>query len=146
VKQPAHLDSVMETGPTPLVGFRTTGEPTSAEGRDRFRVSTVMANLTASVGAEPECPLLDISSTGFAVEATQRYEIGQVVSVTLRYQGRLFSGKARVQSIREREMGSIRYGLHALEDKTSGGDLQKGQQHISAAVEREQLRRLSRSG
>jgi hypothetical protein len=114
VKQPARLDSVMQTGPTPLVSFQTTGEPMSAETRESFRVSTVMANLTAAVGAETECPLLDISTTGFAVEATQRYELGHVVSVT--------------------------------EDRASDGDLQKGQQHISAAIEREQLRRLSRSG
>ncbi len=146
VKQPAHLDSVMQTGPTPLVGFQTTGEPMSAESRDRFRVSTVLSNLTATVGAETECLLLDISSTGFAVEATQRYELGHVVSVTLRFKGRQFNGKARIQSIRELDMGNIRYGLHAVEDKASGGDLQKGQQHISAAIEHEQLRRLSRSG
>ncbi|MHC4776219.1 MAG: PilZ domain-containing protein [Planctomycetota bacterium] len=118
----------------------------SAEGRERFRVSTVMADLTATVGAEAECKLLDVSTTGFAVEATQRYEIGQVVSVTLRYQDRQFSGKARIQSIRELELGRIRYGLHAVDDKASGGELRKGQQHITAAIEREQLRRRARLG
>jgi len=146
VKQPARVDAVMQTEPTLVVGFQTTGEPMPGEGRESFRVSTVMADLTATVGAETECRLLDVSSTGFAVEATQRYEVGQVVSVTLRYQERQFSGRAQVQSIRELDLGKIRYGLHAVEDRTSGGDLRKGQQYISAAVEREQLRRLSRSG
>ncbi|MHC4082801.1 MAG: PilZ domain-containing protein [Planctomycetota bacterium] len=146
VKQSARVDAVMQTDPTLVVGFQTTGEPMPAEGRESFRVSTVMADLTVTVGAETECRLLDVSHTGFAVEATQRYDIGQVVSVTLRYQGRQFSGKAQVQSIRELDLGKVRYGLHAVEDRASGGDLRKGQQHISAAVEREQLRRLSRSG
>ncbi|MHC4428160.1 MAG: PilZ domain-containing protein [Planctomycetota bacterium] len=146
VKQAARVDAVMQNEPTLVVGFQTTGEPMPAETRESFRVSTVMADLTATVGAEDECRLLDVSNTGFAVEATQRYELGQVVSVTLRYQGRQFSGKARVQSIRELDLGKVRYGLHAVEDRASGGDVRKGQQHISAAVEREQLRRLSRSG
>jgi len=146
VKQPARVDAVMQTEPTLVVGFETTGEPMLGEGRESFRVSTVMADLTATVGAETECRLLDVSTTGFAVEATQRYEVGQVASVTLRYQERQFSGRAQVQSIRELDLGKIRYGLHAVEDRTSGGDLRKGQQHISAVVEREQLRRLSRSG
>jgi len=146
VKQPARLDAVGQADPSLVVGFQTTGEPMSAEGRGRFRVSTVMANLTAAVGAEAECTLLDVSTTGFAVEATQRYEIGQIVSVTLRYQDRQFRGKARIQSIRELDLGRLRYGLHAVDDRASGGDLRKGQQHISAAIEREQLRRLARRG
>jgi len=68
------------------------------------------------------------------------------VSVTLRYEGSQFSGEARIQSIRQLDQSRIRYGLHAIDDRMSGGDLRKGQQHISAAIEREQLRRLSRSG
>jgi hypothetical protein len=109
VKQAARIDAVMETEPTLVVGFQTDGEPMPAESRESFRVSTVMSDLTATVGAEDECRLLDVSTTGFAVEATQRYEVGQVVSVTLRYQGRQFSGKARVQSIRELDLGKVRY-------------------------------------
>ncbi|MHC4428162.1 MAG: PilZ domain-containing protein [Planctomycetota bacterium] len=146
VKQPARIDAVMQTDPVLVVGFQITGEPMSAESREWFRVSTVMANLTASVGAESECRLLDVSTAGFAVEATKRYEVGQIVPVTLRYEGSQFSGQARIQSMRQMNKGRFRYGLHAIEDKASGGDLRKGQQHISAAIEREQLRRLSRSG
>jgi hypothetical protein len=36
--------------------------------------------------------------------------------------------------------------VHSIEDKESGGDLRKGQQLISAAVEREQLRRRAGTG
>jgi hypothetical protein len=146
VKQHARIDVVMQTTPILVVAFQLTGEPMSAESREWFRVSTVMANLTASVGTEPECRLLDVSTAGFAIEAGKRHEIGQIVPVTLRYQGSQFSGHARIQSMRQIGKGRYRYGLHAVEDKTSGGDLRKGQQHISAAIEREQLRRLSRSG
>ena len=146
VKQPARIDAVMQTAPVLVVGFQITGEAMSAESREWFRVSTVMARLKATVGAESECRLLDVSSAGFAVETATRHEIGQIVPVTLYYQGDQFSGEARIQNIREMGEGRFRYGLHAVEDKACGGDLRKGQQHISAAIEREQLRRLSRSG
>ena len=69
VKQHARIDAVMQTAPVLVVGFQITGEPMSAESREWFRVSTVMANLTASVGAESECRLLDVSTVGFAIEA-----------------------------------------------------------------------------
>ena len=146
VKQPARINAVMQTAPMLVVGFQVTGEPMSAESREWFRVSTVMARLKATVGAESECPLLDVSSAGFAVETATRHEVGQIVPVTLHYQGDQFSGEARIQNIREMDKGRFRYGLHAIEDKACGGDLRKGQQHISAAIEREQLRRLARSG
>jgi hypothetical protein len=146
VKQAARVDAILRAEPTLVVGFQTSGEPMSAESREWFRVSTVMANLTAVVGAEAECRLLDVSTMGFAVEASKRYEVGKIVSVTLRYGGDEFSGRARIQSIRPLEGGLIRYGLHAVDDRDSGGNLQRGQQQISAAIEREQLRRLSRSG
>jgi hypothetical protein len=145
-KQAARIDAVMQNDPTLVVGFQLTGEPVSAESREWFRVSTVMSGLAADFGPETGCPLLDVSSVGFAVEATQTYKIGDVVTATLRFQDKQFSGKARVQSIRELDGGRFRYGIHSIEDKASGGDLRKGQQHISAAVEREQLRRLAGSG
>ncbi|MHC4220385.1 MAG: PilZ domain-containing protein [Planctomycetota bacterium] len=146
VKQAARIEAVLQTNPILVVGFATQGEPMSAESREWYRVSTVMTDLAAKIGTESNCKLLDVSSAGFAVEARQRYEIGQVLPVTLRYQDGQFSGEARVQSVREMDKGRIRYGFHSLDDKTSGGDLQKGQQVISAAIEREQLRRLARSG
>jgi hypothetical protein len=68
------------------------------------------------------------------------------VPATLRHEGRPYRGKARIQSIRELSGDRYRYGVHSIQDKASGGDLRKGQQLISASVEREQLRRLAGSG
>jgi hypothetical protein len=100
-KQAARIDAVMQNDPTLVVGFQLTGEPVSAESREWFRVSTVMSGLAADFGPETGCPLLDVSSVGFAVEATQTYKIGDVVTATLRIQDKQFSGKARVQGIRD---------------------------------------------
>ncbi|MHC4220115.1 MAG: PilZ domain-containing protein, partial [Planctomycetota bacterium] len=146
VKQAARIDAVLQTEPMLVVGFQVTGEPMSAESREWFRVSTVMAHLAADFGPESDCPLLDVSSVGFAVEAAERYEVGQVVPATLSYQDQRFNGKARIQSVRDLGKGRYRYGVHSIEDKESGGDLRKGQQLISAAVEREQLRRRAGTG
>lgn len=146
VKQAARIDAVMQTAPALTVGFQVTGETVSAESREWFRVSTAMADLTADFGSESNCRLLDVSSVGFAVESAARHEIGHTVPATLHFQGKHFTGKARIQSIRELDGGRFRYGVHSLEDKAFGSDLRKGQQQISAAVEREQLRRLAGSG
>ncbi|MHC4826979.1 MAG: hypothetical protein ACYTEY_10510, partial [Planctomycetota bacterium] len=86
VKQAARIDAVMQTNPTLVVGFETTGEPVAAESREWFRVSTVVANLTVDFGSKTGCPLLDVSSVGFAVESAERFEVGQVVPATLRFQ------------------------------------------------------------
>ncbi|MHC4428161.1 MAG: hypothetical protein ACYS0D_06100 [Planctomycetota bacterium] len=146
VKQAARIDAVMQTDPTLIVGFQITGEIVAAESREWFRVSTGTASLTMDFGDESGCPLLDVSSVGFAVEASERYEIGQVVPATLRHESKEYHGQARIQSIRELGDDRYRYGVHSIEDKASRGDLRKGQQLISAALEREQLRRLSGTG
>ena len=146
VKQAARIEAVMKNAPSLIIGFQLTGEIVSAECREWFRVSTALNDLTADFGSESNCRLLDVSSVGFAVEATERYEIGNTLPATLHFQGKHFTGQARVQSIRELHGGRFRYGVHSLTDKSSGGDLCKGQQQISSAVEREQLRRLAGSG
>ena len=146
VKQAARIDAAMNNAAALTIGFQITGDIVSAENREWYRVSTVLDDLTADFGPERTCPLLDVSSVGFAVEATERYEIGNTLAATLHFQGKHFAGKARVQSVRELGGGRIRYGLHSLTDRLSGGNLRKGQQLISAAVEREQLRRLAGSG
>jgi len=146
VKQAARIDAVMTDDQALTIGFQLTGDIVSAENREWFRVSTALNDLTADFGPESNCRLLDVSSVGFAVEATERYEIGNTVPVTLHFQGEHFAGDARVQSVRELHGGQVRYGLHSLTYKSSGGDLRKGQQQISTAVERAQLRRLAGSG
>ncbi len=146
VKQAARIEAAMKNAPALTIGFQVTGDVVSAECREWFRVSTVLNDLTADFGPESDCRLLDVSSVGFAVEATERYEIGNTLPATLHFEGEHFTGEVRVQSVRELDEGRFRYGLHALADKSSGGDLCKGQQQISAAVQREQLRRMAGTG
>jgi hypothetical protein len=125
------------------VAFEPTGEAISAENRQCYRVSTAVTELTARLGDEVECQLLDVSVTGFAVMATKMHGIGATVDATLYFDGKEFPGKARIQSIREMEQGRVRYGLHGLRKSEGGGELLRGMETLSAAVQRIQLRRVA---
>jgi len=143
MKQSAVVEESVDEELPPMVRFRTTSEPVSAENRQCFRVSTVIADLVASLGSEDACPLLDVSATGFALIAKTKYEIGNHIEVILYFEDKTYAGMGCVQSVQEFSTGRYRYGLLGVEDKQSGGDLQKGLAIISAAVQREQLRRLA---
>jgi hypothetical protein len=143
MKQSAVVEVSLEEELTPVVRFRTTSEPVSAENRQCFRVSTVIADLVASLGPEDTCPLLDVSATGFALIAKKKYDIGNHIEVILYFEDKTYSGMGCVQSVQEFSKGRYRYGLLSVDDKQLGGDLQKGLAIISTAVQREQLRRLA---
>ena len=141
MQQAAHIDTVLISDPNPILGIRTTGEPMSAESRQCFRVSTVMSDLTASVGDVQNCALTDVSATGFSVVAGDGFKIGQVVPAALAFENEKFPGKACIRSAKDLGNGKFRFGLHCISDRESGSDLERGLRHISTAVQRQQLRR-----
>ena len=145
VKQGAHIEWVSETDSTTAFRFELTGDPVSAERRQCYRVSTMMAEVSATFGTEENCPVVDVSATGFAVVASQRYRTATVVDATVHYAGIASSGKGRIESVRELEPGRIRFGLHCISDKETGGTLQAGLQKIWTSVQRQHLRRLKRA-
>jgi hypothetical protein len=142
VRQSARIDAITRVGSSPTVGLELLGKPVAAESRECFRVSTVASGVTARVGREEGCSVLDISATGFAVLATTQHPVGAVVPVTLRHEGARFTGHACVESVFPSGT-EFRYGMRAVEDEQSGGNLPKGQVHIAMAVQRLQLRRLA---
>ena len=146
MQQSARIDAIMQADPKQVVGLETIGEPLSAENRECFRVSTVMAGLTATVGAEEKCPLLDTSATGCAVLTNFRYSIGSVLEIALPYQGSWFTGKGRVHSVRETSSDRFRIGLACVGDQKAGDELREGLNTITMSIQREQLRRRARQG
>ena len=70
---------------TASIAIELLGTPASAESRSCFRVSTVLADIVATLGAEHGCPLQDVSSTGFAVVARTAFAVGNTVDVTLEF-------------------------------------------------------------
>ncbi len=142
-QQAAHVTAVDNEDLCPVIEFRTTGEPVSVEGRQAFRVSAAATDLTAKLGDQNDCQLLDVSCSGFSVVASAGHSIAKVLDVTLWNEGRAYSGKAVVQSIRELAPGRIRYGLHCAEGRAAQPELLEALRILTLALQREQLRRMA---
>jgi hypothetical protein len=142
-QQPIRVDAILESRPAKVIGFSTVGEPTVADGRQCFRVTAVVAGLTATVGPEDDSPLIDVSATGFSVVCSSSFHVGQSVPVSIRHDGRTFTGVAAVQSVRQIEPGRTRYGMFCVNGRSASGDLAKGLAQMSSALQRAQLRRLA---
>ena len=56
MKQGARIELISMTDSTTAFHFELTGDPVSAERRQCYRVSTVMAEVSAAFGAEENCP------------------------------------------------------------------------------------------
>ena len=121
--------------------FEPIGDAISAESRQFYRVSTLNADLRASVAGETELAVQDLSATGFAVIAAGDYCLGQTVEVRIKHQELQCHGTASIQSIREFGPGRIRYGMRAIEEDPHTGVFLQTLQGISLAVQREQLQR-----
>ena len=145
-RQPARIDLIADTPSGRRFSFQFTGDAVSGETRQCYRVSTIMAAVTATFGGEEKCPVVDVSATGFAVIAAEQYKAGEIVNATVRFEGETFSGCGRIESTREAGQGRHRYGLNCVDGNATGETLLKGLQQISAAVQRQHLRRLSRAG
>ncbi len=131
--------AVPDDPPLLRVEFATTGFVMSAESRACYRVTTVSANLTAQLGDERSCPLIDVSASGFSVASHAIHRRGEVLPATLRYEDKTFVGKACVQSVKTLVTGETRYGLSGLD--AGRGSIGQGQARITMEVQRDQLRR-----
>ncbi|MEE9129217.1 MAG: PilZ domain-containing protein [Phycisphaerales bacterium] len=145
-RQPARIVVIVDTPSGCTFTFQFTGDAESGETRQCYRVSTIMAAVTATLGDEENCPVVDVSATGFAVIAAEQYMATDIVEATIRFEGETFSGQGRIESVQELSAGRIRYGLHCVDGKATSETLGKGLQQISATVQRQHLRRLSRTG
>lgn len=124
--------------------LRAVGDPISADRRQQERVSTLAADLTARIGEENDCPVHDLSATGFAAVAGAGLRPGQIVEVSIAYEGRCYVGRASVQSLREVGRRRIRYGLRVLGEHVGPGKpLHAELPAISLAIQRSQRRHCS---
>lgn len=123
-----------------VIAFDRAGQPISAESRGVFRVCTVTAGIIAQIGDELNCPVVDLSGEGFAIVARGTYALGSVVPVVLAYETSILPCQARVQTMRKRPDGKLRYGFLAPQDEK---DTRRRLQQMAAAVQRTQLQRLA---
>jgi hypothetical protein len=139
MQQPAHVQALLQSQPTKIIALQPSGEPEPAEGRDCFRVSTVISDLTASLGNEDDCPLADISPNGCAILATTSYPVGKSLTMIIRHDGTTYTGAVTVQNTRDADEGRFRHGLRCVENSA---ELRQGLQRITMAVQRDQLKRI----
>ena len=142
MRQAARVGSVVRPEKT-LVEFETIGDPNSAENRQALRISTVGAELTATFGPNEKYQVVDISPTGFSVYATKNHEIGSQVDVILHFEGEEFQGTVQIMAAIQRK-NEFRYGVHCIDEATSGSSLNNGLGKITMAIQRQQLARVSR--
>ncbi len=108
------------------------------EKRSVFRVRVAGALLDAEIDGIPGCSLIDANSEGFAIITDLGFIVGEVLPVTLRFDGQEYHGRASVRNMVQIEKGRYRYGF-----QTVPGDqqLRRGLRAIAISVQREQLRR-----
>ncbi|MCE9588973.1 MAG: hypothetical protein K8S99_00430 [Planctomycetes bacterium] len=147
MQQGATVQAILAPSPKTIIAFRRDGQPINADTRSSYRVSLAAHNLPARINDDQLCRLLDVSATGFGVVSKTQWNVGDVVTATVGYNGITGIGEARVQSVRDAGAGRFRYGLHAVEARQgrSRSDLQIGLMKISLEVQRDQLRRMARA-
>ncbi|HZK81021.1 MAG TPA: PilZ domain-containing protein [Humisphaera sp.] len=117
-----------------------TGPIVSAEQRQIYRVSAVMAGIVAQIGKEINCQVMDVSAEGFAAIATNPLQIGTLTEIGLRFEQTIIKTTARVQTAKTLANGKVRYGF-LIPDKQNAA--RKLFYQISGAIQRAQLKRLS---
>ncbi len=144
MQQAARVDALLDTDEGQVVAFQALGEPVSAESRQCYRVSTVLSDIKAIFDDVYDCPLRDVSVTGFAVASPNAYKIGQVLDAEIVFEGKRYVGEVSIQSVAPLRDGMTRYGVNCIKSTTNPKQcLLKGVQHISMSVQRQQLSRLA---
>ncbi|MGH0034562.1 MAG: hypothetical protein ACQGVK_06005 [Myxococcota bacterium] len=101
--------------------LRSVGDPISADQREHDRTSTLTSDLVARLGEENDCLVQDVGPMGFAAVGPLGLRQGQVVDISLHFEGRCYVGDASVQSLREVGDGRARYGLRLLAQASGPG-------------------------
>ena len=101
-----------------------------------------MMGLTATVAGK-QCVLTDVSATGFSVLSPESLTAGKTVAIEVEFEAKKYKGSARVQSVKALPSGKTRYGLLCTGAPGSSDNLGQGLQRISAAIQRQHLRRAA---
>ena len=144
VQQPALIEALPGDDPEAGIELKTIGESVPAENRSTYRICIVTSDLTATFGDENDCPLCDVSVSGFAVISSGKYKIGQVIDAELSHNEKMYAGQVSIQSVTELPKDKTRYGANCVKSAQSATSLFKGVQSISMSEQRLRLSRLSR--
>ena len=77
----AWIENVLQDDPKAAISLGTSGKPICAESRACYRVPVATKNLSANVGLEKGCKLLEVSQAGFAIIASHSLPKGKLIEV-----------------------------------------------------------------
>ena len=135
VKHSARIEMILPSDAGSMIAFRLIDQPISAENREDERITIQNMGLIANFDNETDYPLIDVSNYGFAIESTKKYTIAKVVTVSIRFKGTKYIGKASVESITELSSGRYRYGFRCLDNSRTSVSLKAALQHIKSAFD-----------
>ncbi len=116
VKEPVRVVGFERVGQRVLVELEVVGDSISAESRSSCRLKTERANLFCRFDGEDNCPVINISHTGFALYAGRQHRIGQRIDAQLHHRGEVVTGVVSIRNARQLDTQWIRYGVQCGEE------------------------------
>ncbi len=146
VQRRVRVEEQSETGPRSRVVMKFIGDAVSADTRQEYRVSAINAGLTVTLDGEEGCTIQEISMSGLGLVSDRKYSIGQILNVTLHFEGENSSGQMVIEWARKLDGDRTQYGLRGLFDAKGSDMLRIGLMRFTRAVHRQNLQRVSGGG
>lgn len=146
VQRRVRVEEQSETGPPLRVVMKFIGDAVSADTRQEYRVSAINSGLTATLDAEEDYTIQEISMSGLGLVSDRKYSIGQILNVTLHFEIEDYDGQMVIEWARQLDGDRTQYGLRGLFDAKGSDMLRIGLMRFTRAVHRQNLRHVSGGG
>lgn len=139
--QPGKVESICLVSQTEtVVTITCESEPVPAENRTAFRAVTVGRQVTATVGRERGCEVVNVSASGLAVMMKNPPKLGTAVEIILQMDKGVIRGHGTLRNCIPMSCRRYKCGFH-VQDK----QLSTALNTLCMSVQREQLKRLARA-
>jgi hypothetical protein len=139
--QDGEVQSICRATPTEtLVTVQCGGEPVPAENRANFRATTAGREMTATIGRERKCEVVNVSAQGLAAMMSNPPQVGATVEISIEVDNKLVRGSATLRNANRLSCRRYKCGFE-VQDK----QLARALNQLCMAIQREQLRRLARA-
>jgi hypothetical protein len=145
IQQLVLVEAQSSGGPPFILTLKPIGDPIPVETRQEDRISTIGTGLTATLEDEDGCLVHDVSLSGLAAIATQKYPIGRCVEIAIPFGDEEYVGQVEIRCINPLDNGKVRYGLLGVFDTTEGRSLQNGLTRMTLEIQQQRLKSISSS-
>lgn len=133
-------------GPPFMLTLKPVGDEILIQTRQEDRISTDGTGLVATLEDEGGCPVHDVSLSGLAAIASQRYPVGRCVDIAIPFGDEEYAGQVEIRCVSPLDCGKIRYGMLGVFDTAEGRNLQNGLTRMTLEIQQQRLRHISGSG